>query len=87
MAKKLAGIIAPITTPFVNEDVSLEHLKSNMRKYRDTGVAGFFAIGINHPNRDLGFSQRSRDISQSDGHVNDPCCQGVAFLENEIRVD
>ena len=45
MAKKLAGIIAPITTPFVNEDVSLEHLKSNMRKYRDTGLAGFFAIG------------------------------------------
>jgi len=53
MAKKLAGIIAPITTPFVNEDVSLEHLKSNMRKYRDTGVAGFFAIGSNGESKSL----------------------------------
>jgi 4-hydroxy-2-oxoglutarate aldolase len=53
MAKKLAGIIAPITTPFVNEDVSLEHLKSNMRKYRDTGLAGFFAIGSNGESKSL----------------------------------
>ena len=53
MAKKLVGIIAPITTPFVNEDVSLEHLKSNMRKYRDTGVAGFFAIGSNGESKSL----------------------------------
>ena len=53
MAKKLAGIIAPITTPFVNEDVSLEHLKSNMRKYKDTGLAGFFAIGSNGESKSL----------------------------------
>ena len=53
MTKKLAGIIAPITTPFVNEDVSLDHLKSNMRKYRDTGVAGFFAIGSNGESKSL----------------------------------
>ena len=53
MAKKLAGIIAPITTPFVNEDVSLEHLKSNMRKYRDTGLAGFFVLGSNGESKSL----------------------------------
>ena len=53
MAKKLAGIIAPITTPFVNEDVSLEHLKSNMRKYSEAGLAGFFALGSNGESKSL----------------------------------
>ena len=53
MTKKLAGIIAPITTPFVNEDVSYEHLKSNMRKYSETGLAGFFALGSNGESKSL----------------------------------
>ena len=53
MAKKIAGIIAPITTPFVNEEVSLECLKSNMRKYSETGLAGFFALGSNGESKSL----------------------------------
>lgn len=53
MKKKLSGIFAPITTPFVNEDVSLEHLKANMLKYRNTGLAGFFALGSNGENKSL----------------------------------
>ena len=53
MSKKLAGIFAPISTPFVNEDISLEHLKSNMRKYRETGLAGFFVLGSNGESKSL----------------------------------
>lgn len=53
MKKKLSGIFAPITTPFVNEDVSLEYLKANMLKYRNTGLAGFFALGSNGENKSL----------------------------------
>ncbi|UCE42278.1 MAG: dihydrodipicolinate synthase family protein, partial [Candidatus Aminicenantes bacterium] len=53
MKKKLSGIFAPITTTFVNEDVSIEHLKANMLKYRDTNLNGFFALGSNGENKSL----------------------------------
>ena len=47
MSKRLSGIAAPISTPFVNGDVAYEHLKSNMQKYSKTTLAGFFALGSN----------------------------------------
>ena len=53
MSKKLAGIFAPISTPFVNEDIAPEHLQSNMRKYKETGLAGFFALGSNGESKSL----------------------------------
>ena len=53
MSPKLAGIFAPITTPFVNEDISLEHLKSKMRKYRQTELTEFFAPGSNGESKSL----------------------------------
>lgn len=53
MEKKLSGIFAPITTPFVNEEVSYEQLKSNMKKYKETQLAGFFALGSNGESKSL----------------------------------
>jgi 4-hydroxy-2-oxoglutarate aldolase len=47
MPKKLSGIAAPISTPFVNGEVAYDQLKSNMQKYRRTALAGFFALGSN----------------------------------------
>ena len=47
MSKKLSGIAAPISTPFVNQEVSYDQLRSNMQQYRQTGLAGFFALGSN----------------------------------------
>jgi 4-hydroxy-2-oxoglutarate aldolase len=47
MSKKLSGIAAPISTPFVNQEVSYDQLRSNMQQYRKTGLAGFFALGSN----------------------------------------
>ena len=47
MSKKLSGISAPISTPFVNQEVSYDQLKSNMQQYKKTGLAGFFALGSN----------------------------------------
>ena len=40
MTSKISGIFAPITTPFVNDEPALDQLKTNMRKYRETGLAG-----------------------------------------------
>lgn len=53
MKKRLSGIFAPITTPFVNEEVSVEHLKANMLKYKNSGLSGFFALGSNGENKSL----------------------------------
>ena len=45
MTKTISGIFAPVTTPFVNEEVSLEHLKQNFRKYSETPLNGFLVLG------------------------------------------
>ena len=47
MSKKISGIAAPISTPFVDQEVSYDQLRSNMQQYSKTGLAGFFALGSN----------------------------------------
>lgn len=47
MPKKLSGIAAPISTPFVNGEVAYDQLRSNIQKYSQTALAGFFALGSN----------------------------------------
>jgi len=53
MAKALAGIFAPITTPFVDEEVSIDQLKENMKKYAKSSLAGIFALGSNGESKSL----------------------------------
>jgi 4-hydroxy-2-oxoglutarate aldolase len=53
MAKKLSGILAPICTPFVNQDLSIENVRDNMRKYRNAPLAGYFVLGSNGENKSL----------------------------------
>ena len=47
MSKKLSGIAAPITTPFVNGEIAYDRLRSNVQKYSETALAGFLALGSN----------------------------------------
>jgi len=47
MSKRLSGVCAPISTPFVNGEVAYDQLRSNMQKYSKTELAGFFALGSN----------------------------------------
>jgi len=48
MSKALKGVFAPITTPFVDEEqLSLERLRENVRKYSETPLAGFYVLGSN----------------------------------------
>ena len=46
MAKKLSGVFAPITTPFVDEEVSFQYLKENMKltPARWMGITAFLFI-------------------------------------------
>jgi 4-hydroxy-2-oxoglutarate aldolase len=45
--KTLDGVFAPITTPFVQDEVSYDQLKHNVRKYSQTPLKGFFVLGSN----------------------------------------
>jgi 4-hydroxy-2-oxoglutarate aldolase len=58
MKTKLAGIFAPITTPFVNEEISLKHFKSNIQKYKKTSLAGIFVLGSNGESKSLTESEK-----------------------------
>lgn len=58
MKKKLSGIFAPITTPFVNDEVSYEQLKSNMQKYKESGLGGYFALGSNGESKSLSKNEK-----------------------------
>jgi 4-hydroxy-2-oxoglutarate aldolase len=53
MTKQISGILAPTTTPFVNEEVSIQHLRQNIEKYGKTPLAGFFTLGSNGENKSL----------------------------------
>ncbi|MHC4104824.1 MAG: dihydrodipicolinate synthase family protein [Planctomycetota bacterium] len=45
--EKLTGVISPIATPFLDEEVSYAGLAENIRKYNDTGLKGYMVLGSN----------------------------------------
>ena len=55
MTKRLSGIFAPINTPFDDEtqDLAIEHLGGNIKKYSETPLSGFLALGSNGENKSL----------------------------------
>jgi 4-hydroxy-2-oxoglutarate aldolase len=43
---KLRGVLLPIITPFrTDSDLDLDAIRSNLRKWNDTGIAGYVALG------------------------------------------
>jgi len=46
----LHGIIAPISTPFITDEIAYEHLEQNVRRYATTKLAGLFVLGSNGEN-------------------------------------
>ena len=53
MGHKISGIFAPVNTPFLDEDVSFDHFRENMRKYSKTPLSGFLVLGSNGENKSL----------------------------------
>jgi 4-hydroxy-2-oxoglutarate aldolase len=52
--KKLAGVFAPISTPFTVEGkVDYEELEKNMGVYAKSGIKGYLALGSNGENKSL----------------------------------
>lgn len=45
MSKSLEGIYVALTTPFLDDEISIEKLGENVRKLNRTGVAGYLVLG------------------------------------------
>lgn len=56
--QKLAGVFAPVTTPFANDEVDLEALAFNLSRLRRTNLTGFFALGSNGEGKSLTDEER-----------------------------
>ena len=58
---KLAGVFAPISTPFaLNEDVDDGALRLNLARYAQSGILGYLALGSNGENRSLAEDEKLR---------------------------
>ncbi len=56
---KLAGVFAPICTPFsVGEEVDFGALRHNLARYAESGILGYLTLGSNGENRSLTEAER-----------------------------
>ena len=53
MSQKVCGIFAPITTPFVDDEVLFDQFKENIRKYSQTPLNGYLVLGSNGESKSL----------------------------------
>ncbi len=44
---ELRGVLPPITTPFQDGELSIEKLRSNFKKWNDSGLSGYLVLGSN----------------------------------------
>ena len=59
MMPKLGGVIAPITTPFLNDgSIALDKLEDNVRIYAESGIHGYLALGSNGENKSLTYEEK-----------------------------
>ncbi|MEJ2164313.1 MAG: dihydrodipicolinate synthase family protein [Desulfobacterales bacterium] len=53
MTKKVRGIFAPVTTPFVDDEVAFDRFRENMKKYSRTPLSGYLVLGSNGEGKSL----------------------------------
>jgi 4-hydroxy-2-oxoglutarate aldolase len=53
MTKKVSGVFAPITTPFVDDEVAFDQFKENIKKYSQTPLNGYLVLGSNGESKSL----------------------------------
>lgn len=63
MQKMLSGIYPPIVTPFTaDEDVDYEALRFNIKRWNETGLSGYVALGSNGEGVYLSYEEKLRVI-------------------------
>ena len=45
MGDRWTGIFAPLTTPFIEEDIAPEYLRENVLKYNGYDLSGYVVLG------------------------------------------
>jgi 4-hydroxy-2-oxoglutarate aldolase len=60
---KLAGVFAPVVTPFASDQPASDSLKDNLRKLRDTRLTGYLALGSNGEFKSLSESEQFKILS------------------------
>ena len=53
MAKQVCGVFAPISTPFIDDEVAFDRFKENIKKYSRTPLNGYLVLGSNGENKSL----------------------------------
>jgi 4-hydroxy-2-oxoglutarate aldolase len=53
MTKKVSGVFAPISTPFIDDEVSFDRFKENVIKYSQTPLNGYLVLGSNGESKSL----------------------------------
>ena len=53
MTKKVTGVFAPISTPFIDDEVAFDEFKENIKKYSQTPLNGYLVLGSNGENKSL----------------------------------
>ena len=53
MAERVNGVFAPISTPFIDEEIAYEHLEENINKYSQTSLSGLLVLGSNGESKSL----------------------------------
>jgi 4-hydroxy-2-oxoglutarate aldolase len=51
--EKLSGVFPPVASPFKNEQIALDELAENIRKYNETDLKGYLVLGSNGEFRSL----------------------------------
>jgi len=65
----LKGIISPITTPFKNDEIAFDKLKSNIQKLNEKNLAGYVVLGSNGESVFLTKEEKIRIISSVQEHA------------------
>lgn len=56
--EQLSGVFVPMVTPFENDKILLEGVKSNVEQMNETGLRGYFVLGTNGEYKSLGTEER-----------------------------
>lgn len=70
MANNLSGIFPPLTTPFTEDELDLNKLNSNVKKYEEKNLSGYVLFGSNGESVFLTRDEKLKIITSLREHTN-----------------